>query len=386
MARRRYQAGRIFVRGKKNPVYVGRYREDVIQNNGTVERIERSVILGRVSELKTEKNAKRAFEPFLARVNSIDFRPGRFGKIGEFSETWEQDVLQHHKPSSIKSAKSHLRTYIRPWLADMRLEDFNVQAQQAFVTRLSRTVSRKTVLNALTTLGSILRTAKAWGYCCRTLQLGDLTLPAADVSKVARFFTAEQVRRILAVAPEPYRTMFAIAAMTGLRAGEVLGLQRDDLDFDRSVIQVRRSAWYGRVQSVKTRTSRAPVAMPALLAEIVREYLATSKPSSEGFLFVNRNGRPFAANKVVEYGLWPVLDALKIPRAGMHAFRHCHASLLIDVGANPKVAQLQMRHSDARTTLEAYAHVIGDAQREAVERVSEMLRPDAEFCAQMRPN
>jgi hypothetical protein len=45
-----------------------------------------------------------------------------------------------------------------------------------------------------------------------------------------------------------------------------------------------------------------------------------------------------------------------------------------------------MRHSDARTTLEAYAHVIGDAQREAVERVSEMLRPDVEFCAQMRPN
>jgi len=358
----------------------------MIQPDGKTQRIERSVILGPVRDLKTEKNARRAFEPFLARVNSVDYRPGKFANIGEFSETWEREVLQHHKPSSIKAAQSHLRTYIRPWLRDIRLDEFTVQAQQNFVTRLSQRVSRKTVLNALTTLGSILRTAKAWGYCCHTIKLNDLALPADDVSKSPRFFTAEQARRILAGTAEPYRTMFAIAAMTGLRAGEVLALQRDDLDFDRASIHVRRSAWYGRVQSVKTKTSRAPVAMPEVLARMLRAYLAAWKANPESFLFVNRNGRPYAANKVVEYGLWPVLDALKIPRAGMHAFRHCHASLLIDVGANPKVAQQQMRHSDPRITLETYAHVIGDAQREAVERVGEMLRPDAEFCAQVRPN
>jgi integrase len=104
------------------------------------------------------------------------------------------------------------------------------------------------------------------------------------------------------------------------------------------------------------------------------------------FLFLNRNGRPYAANKVVEYGLWPVLDKLGIERAGMHAFRHCHASLLIDVGANPKVAQEQMRHSDAQITLQIYGHVIGGAQREAVDKVGELLPPDAKFCAPMRPN
>jgi integrase len=80
------------------------------------------------------------------------------------------------------------------------------------------------------------------------------------------------------------------------------------------------------------------------------------------------------------------LDKLKFERAGMHAFRHCHASLLLDVGANAKVAQEQLRHSDARITLGVYGHVIGDAQREAVDKVGEILRPDAKFCAQMRPN
>jgi integrase len=111
---------------------------------------------------------------------------------------------------------------------------------------------------------------------------------------------------------------------------------------------------------------------------------ASPVANPDGFLFLNRNGRPYSANKVVEYGLWPVLDKLKIERAGMHAFRHCHASLLMEVGANPTVAKNQMRHSDARITLGVYSHIIGDSQRDAVDKVGELLRP--ELCAQMRPN
>ena len=143
------------------------------------------------------------------------------------------------------------------------------------------------------------------------------------------------------------------------------------------MIHVRRSAGDGRVQTVKSKSSQAAVAMSNALATLLWEYLATWKENPEGFLFLNRNGRPYAANKVVEYGLWPVLDILKLPRAGMHAFRHCHASLLMDVGANMAVTKDQMRHSDARVTLGVYGHVIGDSQRDAVDKVGEILRPSA---------
>ncbi len=272
-----------------NPVWVGRFREDAIQQNGKTRRIYRSVILGPVSRL-TEKQARRAFEPFLARVNSIDYQPERFGKIGEFSETWECEVPQHQKPSSIKAAQSCLHTYVRPLLADVRLEDFAVRAQQNFVTRLSQKVSRKTTMNVLSVLRSILRTAKSWGYCCHALNLAELALPVAEEKEESRFFTAEQVRQILAVSPELFRTMFAIAAMTGLRAGEVVALQRYDLDLERGLLHVRRSAWYGRIQSVKTKARRAPVAIPQALEEILREHLANWKPNPEGFLFSQPQG------------------------------------------------------------------------------------------------
>jgi hypothetical protein len=90
------------------------------------------------------------------------------------------------------------------------------------------------------------------------------------------------------------------------------------LDFVNRLIHVQRSAWYGRVQTLKSKASRADV-MPEALLTLLAEYLATWKVNPEGFLFLNRNGRPYAANKVVEYGLWPVLDKLKLPRGGMHS-------------------------------------------------------------------
>jgi integrase len=377
MARRRFQTGSIFTRGKNQKVYVGRWREDVIDPDGTIHRIERSVVLGAVAELKTLKNAHRAFEPFLAKVNAVDYRPGRFATNGDFAKVWEREVLAHKKPSSVKAAESHLRTYIRPWLGEVRLEEFTALAQQNFVTRLSQRVSRKTVVNVLSTLSSVIGTAKKWGYLCQPIVMRELALPTEQLRKQTRFYGADDVRRMIAIAPQPFRTMFAIAAMTGLRVGEVVALQKDDLDLASRLIHARRSAWYGRVQTLKSRSSRADVVMPEALLTLLQEYLATWKGNPDGFLFLNRNGRPYASNKVVEYGLWPMLDKLKLPRGGMHTFRHAHASLLMDVGAPATVTKEQMRHSDARITLGVYGHVIGDAQREAVDKVGEILRPDA---------
>jgi integrase len=376
MARRRHQTGRVIVRGKNPPVFVGRWREDVIQGDQTIRR-ERSMVLGTVAELKTKRIAQRLLDPILARINSFDYRPSKFSTVDKFADAWEGQVLTHQKPSSVKAAKSHLRTYIRKHLGKVLLHELTPQIQQNFVTLLSHKVSRKTVLNVLGTLSSMMRTAKSWGYCTQAVTTSELALPADEVHKQTRFFDGEEARKIITLAPEPYHTMFAIAAMTGLRVGEVVGLQKADLDLDRRVIHVERSAWYGRVQTVKSKASRAPVAMAEALVPMLKEYLATWRPNPEGFLFLNRNGRPYAANKVVEYGLWPVLDKLKIERAGMHAFRHCHASLLMDVGANPTVTKTQMRHSDARVTLGIYSHIIGDSQRDAVDKVGEILRPSA---------
>jgi integrase len=249
-----------------------------------------------------------------------------------------------------------------------------VQAQQFFVTKLAQEhVSRKTLLNIMSTLSSILSTAKKWGYVCLGVDYKSLSFPTEEVEPEARFFTLEQVGKIISVAREPYKTMFMILALTGMRAGEMLGLQWGDLDFEKGLLHIRRSAWCGHVQTTKTKSSEAMLPLPAVLASTLRTYREQWKQNPEGFLFVTRNKRPPSSNKIVEYGLWPVLDLLGIPRCGLHAFRHTHTSLLLDTGATPKVVQEQLRHADPRVTLGVYAHVLGQAHREAVEKVAAIV-------------
>lgn len=165
--------------------------------------------------------------------------------------------------------------------------------------------------------------------------------------------------------------------MTGLRPGEVLGLSTEDLDFGTKQIFVRRSAWYSQLLAPKSKRSVGVVPMPALLEETLRSHLLRWSPNPKRLLFCNRRGNPYSENKVVQKRLWPILDELKIPRCGMHAFRHAHATLSLASGASPKTVQEQLRHADPMTTMRMYVHVVGGDQRRAAEKVAEILRPNA---------
>jgi len=354
----------------------GRYREDVIGADGKVFRKRTSIVLGSKREFPTKRLAERRMEQHLARINAVGYRPGRIATLGEFIERWKTEVLSKQEPSSIRTVNSHLKCYIIPHLSALRLDQFGVENQQSFVTRVSEAgVSRKTALNVLGTLSSMLNTAKDWGYTCEQIDIRKLALPKRGLKYEAPRFTLEQLRLILAMARNPWRTLFYILILDGLRAGEVLGLKWEDIDLELKLIKVSRSAWYGQIKTTKSQASETVLPIPEALAEVLRIYRSEWKSNPRGFLFVTRNNRPPSSNKVVQYRLWPILDKLGIPRCGLHAFRHTHTSLLLEGGATPAVAQRQLRHSDARTTLGIYGHVVGDAHREAVEKVASILDP-----------
>lgn len=377
MARKRYQKGTLVKQGKREPKWFGQYREDVVNSSGDVLRVCRKVLLGSVRELPTRKLAQRRFDLVLSRINAPAYRPGRVATFAEFVEQWKRDALALSKPSSRKAAESHLRCYLIPRLGKLRLEEISQQTIQQLVAELAKKLSRHTVLNVIATLGSILRAARSWGYIAGEINRGALVLPAGKVARQTRFFSAEQVGKIIAAArEEPYRTMFIVAALTALRAGEVCGLTVDDLDLAGNSIRVRQSAWYGRIQIPKSRAALRTVPIPGILRDVLQPYLQHWNPNPARLLFATRTGKPHSANKVVQRKLWPILDALKIPRCGFHAFRHAASTLLIDLGASPKTVQAQLGHSDASITLDVYSHIVEDSRRAAVERLAGILMPN----------
>lgn len=373
MARRRYQKGQIIF-NEARAVWLGRYREDVMSPDGHVVRTRPQVVLGTKKELPTRRLAVRKLDEILSRINHYSYQPTRVATVDEFAKQWREEVLAKRKPSTVRSANSHLNSHILPQLGKLRLDQLGPQNQQIFVNQLVGT-SRKTVLNVLSTLSSMLATAKAWNYATRDIETSKLVLPERN-AHVAAHFTRSQLENILSIAAEPWRTFFIVLAMTGMRAGEALGLQWGDIDFEHGCIHIRRSAWQGKIQSTKTKGSAAPITLPNKLAETLSAYRKEWKPNPAGFLFVTRNGRPPSSNKVVEYQLWPILDSLEIPRCGLHAFRHTVASLLVDAGYSLEIAQQQLRHANARTTL-GYAHLRGGATEQAMADVTDSLKLDA---------
>jgi len=353
--------------------WYGRYRESVICLDGREARIRRSTLLGSKEEFPTKRLAERRLEVFLAPINSLTYRPGRVATVAEFAERWKQEVLSKRKASTIHAAESHLRNQILPMLGKTRLSDLGVEAQQIFVNQLSGTVSRKMLLNVLGTLSSMLRTAQNWGYICEGISFNKLVLPEKAIPRPSIFFTADQVRSILAEAKGWHRVMLAIAAMTGLRIGEILALKTGDFDFQRKLLTVHRSVWRGKLSTPKTSTSQAALPMPDALVGVVREHLATLKSE---WLFPNTRGGFLTSENVVKQVLLPILEKLGFPRCGFHVFRHTHATLLLYNGATPQEAQAQLRHADPRITIGVYSHVQAESRRAVVEKVASVLDLD----------
>src|SRR2546429_6922605 len=96
-----------------------------------------------------------------------------------------------------------------------------------------KTVSRKTVLNVLGTLSTILTTARNWGYNCEQINLDKLRLQARGMKYEAPSFTPDQLKRILAIAEEPWRTMAGYREITEHRTPRLLGVSGGAIEFVR---------------------------------------------------------------------------------------------------------------------------------------------------------
>ena len=220
----------------------------------------------------------------------------------------------------------------------------------------------------------IIAYAEKWRTLVAKVSLRDLKLGKAEKGPAAPFFTQSQVMQIIGAAKEPYKTLFAAAWYTGARAGELLALTIDRLNFERKTIRIDKTCDDNNRQirdTTKTDESTATLAMPSALETMLRNYLQHHwKQNAAGYLFPNPNGtRPRRRDNVVKNGLKPLLRRLGIPsaaRVGLHAFRHGLATELVECNVPLPIVQKQLRHADVTTTLRIYSHVVADTHRDVM--------------------
>jgi len=365
MLRRSGQTGSVKLVGKK---WYGRYWRDV---PGQDKREHPLVVLGSKSEM-TKPEAKRKLLDIIIKegVNTSEHLEASFVPavpkvtFNTVADAWELRKLTHLKPSTQYTAPLLLKKYLRPFFGTMAPETIKTGIINEWIAKLSEDdLKPKTIHN----LWKLFRAVMNWHA-----QQNDEpkrawypTLPTVPEDE-QRWFTQDEMRRIVDAAKGQYKVLFHLAGFSGLRFGELAGLHVEDLDFVRGVLHVRRSVWRGDEVSTKTKRGYRAVWIDSSTVDMLRQHLAGR---TSGRIFQTRNGTPLNGKSVLQETLYPLLDKLSIPQGGMHAFRHGRVSHLQANGVPSDFTKSQVGHSSLRTT-SRYTHFTEDFQRETVERLA----------------
>ncbi len=374
MARRRYQQGCLFVRGKKRKVWVLRYREDVMLPDGQVARVNRSEVLGPVADIPTRRIAQRLVESRLRAINQGIYRPKTTLTFREFVETqWQPNLFPTFKRSTSRGYAYLFRKYLFPTFGDCKLAEITRQMVQAFVAQLGQRLAPKSVSLAKNALSKVFTTAIEWGYVQENPTTG-VRLPAQIVQHERTVLTPEQVRKLTAELEEPFKSMVLIAVLTGLRRGELFALRWGAVDFERKLINVRESVYEGHFNAPKTRSSVRKIPVGEALEGIFLRLRGKNVAASD-LVFASQKGTPLRPENALKRVIHPTCVRLGLPKVGWHDLRHTSATLLHE--HEPlRVTQAILGHSDLQTTL-GYTHVLPGWQREAMKRLErEILFPN----------
>ena len=376
MSRRRYQQGQLLLKQRgEEKAWVGRWREDVIQD-GCQRRVRRTEVLGTLRDFPTRKLARRELDRRLAKINDPLYRPTVVMQFGEFLERWQEKELVNFKPSTATTIRSQIRRHLVPMLGSAQMSELTTERFQGTLSGMASTHSAKTIRNLRATLQIVWRAARAWGYVQHNA-VGELRVPRRS-RKERFFFSLDEVRRILGGAKEPERTMYWLAAETGMRAGELAGLRWADVDLELLTVRVMQSVWRGKVQDPKTANAVRMFALSPQLGKHLRAFKDSWRPNIGGLLFATRNGTPVDMNLLVKRKMHPLLKALAIAvpsGTGLHAFRHTNSSLMDRLSAPLKVRQERLGHSDAALTLGVYTHVASEDDVRVASKLGELLGP-----------
>ena len=356
MSRRRGQRGSVRIVGTK---YVGRYYADV---PGQIKRAKRAVTIAGIHEM-TQPQAERWLARFIEGQGVNDPSHLALSQLpvatfGSAAIAWrERHLAVNKKRSSQSSMSCELNKHILPHLKDTALQEITYPRMRNLIQKWREEgLSRKSIKN----LFGIVRAVYNF-HLDEMAECGKPTLstwlikwrkvaPLKTVNKEQPCFTVEQMAAIVNKAKKQrYRALFALAAGSGARAGELFGLRVEgDVDVNEGTITIRRSVFEGEENTSKSDTGdEDKTRIVPIDASIVEELLKHLNGRKFGYLFQTRNGTPLRLSNVLEDELCPILCELHLrqPGVGMHAFRRGRISHLVYSGVSRQVIRDWCGHS-----------------------------------------
>ena len=358
----------------------------------------------------TKKDAEVELAKFVTEVQNGLVIDGKSLKFSEFTEIWKRDYgSKELAPSTYKRYCRMLETRLLPYFGHFYINKIKPTDIMKFYdllekdtqlvrkkgnngSKTKKPLSGKTILEHHRLLRAMLHKAVYWQLIV-TNPAERVQPPKARKPK-RRSYDDEQTKillenlELLPNEDTKYKVAIILTVFTGVRLGELMGLEWQDVDFKNGIISINRSSQYLSDMGVftkvpKTESSIREIAIPEFIISLLEEYKLWYEEQKSIYgelwtnsdrLFVQADGKPMHPSTISKWFV-KYVGQIGLPVINFHGLRHTNASLLVAQNIDIAVISARLGHAQISTTLDFYVHPLLSHNRKAGYALENLLLP-----------
>lgn len=341
----------------------------------------------------TKKEAEIELAKFVADVQNGMVIEGKSLKFSEFTEIWKRDYgSKELAPSTYKRYCRMLETRLLPYFGHFYVNKIKPTDIMQFYDLLSKDtqlvrkkdnngsktlkpLSGKTILEHHRLLRAMLHKAVYWQVIVSNP--AERVQPPKVKKPKRKYYDDDQCKILLENLEQldeeqiKYKTAIILTVFTGVRLGELMGLEWNDIDFRNGIVSINRSSQYLADKGVftkvpKTESSIREVAIPDFVISLLEEYKLWYEEQKSLYgelwidsnrLFVQADGKPMHPSTISKWFV-KFIGQIGLPVINFHGLRHTNATLLIAQNIDVAVVAARLGHAQITTTFNFYVHPI----------------------------
>lgn len=358
----------------------------------------------------SKKEAKIELAKFVADVQKGMYVEGKSLKFTDFVEIWKRDYgSKELAPSTYKRYLGILESRIIPFFGHFRVDKIKPTDIMQFYDLLSKDtqivrrkdnngkktgkpLSPKTILEHHRLLRAMLQKAVYWQMIVSN-PAERVQAPKTKKPK-RKYYDDEQSKALISNLMElteeqfKYKVAIILTIFTGVRLGELMGLEWDDINFREGIVSINRSSQYLADKGVftktpKTESSIRDVAIPDFVVSLLEDYKYWYDEQKYQYgelwydsnrLFVQADGKPMHPSTISKW-FEKFVAQIGLPVINFHGLRHTNATLLIAQNIDVSVVAARLGHAQITTTLNFYVHPIISHNKTAGFALENLLLP-----------